>query len=129
MVVDRGSDESVYEQIARQIRSRIATGELPSGFALPSVRTLASDLGLNLNTVARAYRLLEQDGFVAIRRRGGVRVAAPASRPEPQVRTRLHASLRGVLVLMRQAGLLPDEIRRLAAAEIQLLLREETRQE
>jgi GntR family transcriptional regulator len=51
VVVERSSDESVYEQIARQVRFAIASGGLEPGFVLPPVRTLASDLGVNLNTV------------------------------------------------------------------------------
>ena len=79
LTLDWATGEPVYEQIARQIRTRIAAGDLPPGHALPPVRTLASDLGVNLNTVARAYRQLEEQGFVLIRDRSGAEVAAPAA--------------------------------------------------
>jgi DNA-binding transcriptional regulator YhcF (GntR family) len=49
---------------------------------LPSVRQLASDLGVNLNTVARAYRLLKAEGFLSIKDRAGVTVDAPAAQIE-----------------------------------------------
>src|SRR5512137_331654 len=84
VVIDRSKDEPAYEQIARQIRAHIAGGGLTAGTPLPGVRTLAADLGVNLNTVARAYRLLADQGFVRIRDRSGVAVAAPASSPDPE---------------------------------------------
>jgi GntR family transcriptional regulator len=112
LTVDWATAEPVYEQIAHQIRSRIAAGELSPGTPLPAVRTLASDLGVNLNTVARAYRLLEEQGFVLIRDRAGVEVAAPAPAASPSVLERLDGELRDVLLRMRQAGVAPAEIRR-----------------
>jgi GntR family transcriptional regulator len=119
--VEWASGEPVYEQIARQIRAQVVAGELAVGAPLPPVRTLASDLGVNLNTVARAYRLLEQEGFVTIRHRSGAEVAAPAARPEASARDRLRGELRGVLARLRQAGVAPDEIRRMSDQEIAAL--------
>ncbi len=121
LAVDWSSDEPVYEQIARQIRAQIASGSLPPGASLPPVRTLASDLGVNLNTVARAYRLLEDGGFVRIRHRSGAEVVAPASRPDATARERLRGQLRDVLERLRQAGVPPDELRRIAEREIAAL--------
>ena len=63
--IDRAHDTPVYEQVADQIRRLVASGRLNPGTSLPSVRQLASDLGVNLNTVARAYRVLEGEGFLA----------------------------------------------------------------
>jgi GntR family transcriptional regulator len=121
IVVDRTSEEPVYEQIARQIRTRIASGELPAGTVLPPVRTLASDLGFNLNTVARAYRLLEQEGFVRIQSREGVEVAPPAGAIDAMEKLRLRGELRVILVRMRQAGVHPDEMVRIFDEEINAL--------
>jgi GntR family transcriptional regulator len=121
LAVDWSSDEPVYEQIARQIREQIAAGALAPGAPLPPVRTLASDLGVNLNTVARAYRLLEEDGFVKIRHRSGAEVAAPLPRPDASALERLRGDLREVLARMRQAGVPPEEIRRIAEQEIAAL--------
>jgi GntR family transcriptional regulator len=116
--LDRTAPEPVYEQIARQIRDGIAAGDLPPGTPLAPVRTVASDLGVNLNTVARAYRLLEEQGFVVIRDRSGAEVAAPAARPDPASLEALRAELRGVILRMRQAGIAADEVLRLVAAEV-----------
>ncbi len=118
VLVDRRSEEPIYEQIAREIRTRIAAGRLAPGAGLPPVRTLASDLGLNLNTVARAYRVLQEEGFVRIRDRMGVEVAAPAGRAGAEESRRLGAELEELLARMRQAGLSPEEIRRMAGRKI-----------
>lgn len=124
VVVDRGSAEPVYAQIARQVRARISGGDLKPGAVLPSVRTFASDLGVNLNTVARAYRQLEDGGFVTIAGRSGVRVSPPASAAASK-RDDLRERLRDVLARLRQAGLAPKELERIASTEIAALTRDE----
>lgn len=124
VVVDRSAGEPVYAQIARQVRARISGGDLKPGAPLPSVRTLASDLGVNLNTVARAYRQLEDGGFVAIAGRSGVRVSPPASAAASK-RDDLRERLRDVLARLRQAGLAPKELERIASKEIAALTRDE----
>jgi DNA-binding transcriptional regulator YhcF (GntR family) len=60
-----------YEQVRAQLARQVQSGELAPGTRLPSVRRLAGDLGLAVNTVARAYRELEQAGLVATRGRNG----------------------------------------------------------
>jgi GntR family transcriptional regulator len=112
IVIDRDRGDAAYEQIAAQIREAIATSALQPGATLPGVRGLASDLGVNLNTVARAYRLLEEQGFVRIRRRSGVEVARPARTVSPHSRDSLEQELWAVLVRMRQAGWDPAALRR-----------------
>jgi DNA-binding transcriptional regulator YhcF (GntR family) len=118
IVIDWSVDEPVYAQIARQIRAQIASGELAPGTLLPPVRTIASDLGVNLNTVARAYRLLEAEGFVAIEQREGVRVLAPARRADRGAIDELGEKLSVLIARMRQAGLSPAEIRRRVEREL-----------
>jgi DNA-binding transcriptional regulator YhcF (GntR family) len=119
--IDRRSDEPVVRQIARQIREAIAAGMLAPGAALPSVRTLGSDLEVNLNTVARAYRLLQEEGFVTIHGRSRVEVAAPARRPDAQTRTSLTAELREALARLRQAGVPAGQLRKIVDREIDAL--------
>ena len=118
---DEGREEPVYRQVARQIREMVAHGELPAGYRLPAVRTLASDLGVNLNTVARAYRLLEKEGFVSIRGRSRVEVSAPRERggeSTPMVPSKLLEALKEVLARLRQAGLSAVELRAVVMGEI-----------
>ncbi|MBP2413269.1 DNA-binding transcriptional regulator YhcF (GntR family) [Arthrobacter stackebrandtii] len=65
-----------YEQVQSQISSLIAVGALQPGTRLPTVRSLAADLGVAAGTVARAYKELEAAGLVVTNRRQGTVVAA-----------------------------------------------------
>ncbi len=72
ITLDPESAEPIYTQLKHQIIAGIAKQELNPGDALPSVRSLASDLGINLHTVNKAYQHLKQDGFILILRQKGV---------------------------------------------------------
>ena len=78
--VDPLDDTPPFEQLRRQVARRVASGRLPAGTRLPTVRGLATELGLAVNTVARAYRELEADGVVVTEgRRGTVVAPTPAA--------------------------------------------------
>ena len=64
-VLDMRSEAPIYVQIVEQVRQRVATGELQPGDQLPTVRQMATDLRVNFNTVARAYRLLDEAGLIS----------------------------------------------------------------
>lgn len=69
--LDTSSFTPIYEQIKREIRSQMVLAAFKSGDALPSIRDLAARLVVNPNTVARAYRELEQEGFITTRKGKG----------------------------------------------------------
>lgn len=117
VTIDREQEDPVYEQVADQVRHFVASGALAPGMTLPSVRQLARDLGVNLNTIARAYRLLESEGFLVIRDRSGVIVAEPAEEADAPTRARLLGDLRSTLARLRQAGMATDEPTRTALSE------------
>lgn len=75
--IDEASTEPLYKQIHDQIIAGIATGELEPGMSLPSVRSLASDLGINLHTVNKAYAILRDEGYVQMRGRAGAVISEP----------------------------------------------------
>ncbi|MFF9158597.1 GntR family transcriptional regulator [Streptomyces sp. NPDC014846] len=79
--VDTASQVPPYAQIRAQLGALIVTGRLAEGDRLPTVRQLATDLGLAPGTVARAYRELETAGLIRTRRGAGSRVAAPPAGP------------------------------------------------
>jgi DNA-binding transcriptional regulator YhcF (GntR family) len=79
--LDEASKIPPYEQIKSQIIGLIASGAVPVQHRLPSIRQLAGDLGVAPNTVARAYRELDVDGFVQSRGRRGTRVVSTPSPP------------------------------------------------
>ncbi len=64
LIISNISGVPIYEQIKRQIKAAILSGELKEEDALPSLRTLAKDLKISVLTVTRAYTELEQEGFV-----------------------------------------------------------------
>ena len=78
--IDFNSDEALYVQLRNQIILGIATSRIKDGEALPSVRTLAEDIGINMHTVNKAYLTLKQDGFVRVDRRRGVVVSVDADK-------------------------------------------------
>lgn len=77
--LDPDSPLPPYEQIRTRIAALAAAGDLPAGAKLPPVRRLADELGLATNTVARAYRELEQAGLVETRGRAGTVITARAA--------------------------------------------------
>lgn len=121
ITIDREHGDAVYAQVAEQLRQLIASGALVPGTAIPSVRQLAQDLGVSLNTVARAYRLLESEGFLLIRDRAGVTVSAPADEMDLEARTQLMSDLRRVLARLRQAGMGSGELLELVREEVGIL--------
>lgn len=87
-MVDPASPEPPFEQVRAQLAALIATGGLGEGERLPTVRALAADLGLAVNTVARAYKELEAEGLVTTRSRAGTVVAAHAQPVDVALRRR-----------------------------------------
>ena len=79
--LDQHSALPVYEQITDQIRQLIATSQLKPNDHLPTIRELARSLGVNQNTVMKAYRILEQEQVIVSRRGGGTTVAAEVTEP------------------------------------------------
>jgi DNA-binding transcriptional regulator YhcF (GntR family) len=80
IAVDPDAATAPYEQLRRQIAEQARAGRLPVGYKLPTVRGLAEELGLAVNTVAKAYRALEADGVIETRGRHGTYVAAGDAR-------------------------------------------------
>jgi len=100
--LDWSSPQPVYRQIADQLRGLIARGELAEGAELPSVRQLASTIGINLNTVAKAYRTLADEGLVDLRHGSRARVQR-AAEPTAEV-SHLERQLDDVLSRMVLRG-------------------------
>ncbi len=73
--INHASDRSVYQQIIDHIKKEIALGRLRVDDRLPTVRQLAADLVINPNTIAKAYRQLEQDNIITTRAGAGAFVA------------------------------------------------------
>ena len=93
--IDLAARLPVYLQIADGLRHRLVSSEFQPGEQLPTVRQLALDLGVHHNTVAEAYRLLAEEGWLDLRRRrGAVVVERPAPARNPKARSGFAKSLR-----------------------------------
>ena len=96
--MDLQSETPIYTQLVHQIIEGIASKRLKPGEPLPSVRNLASDLGINLHTVNKAYNLLKQDGYVQIHRQKGVMINPDPIGPADEVYLRhIHEQLRPII--------------------------------
>ena len=122
MLFDRIESESsipIYEQIVAQVIFRVASGSLPVGELIPSVRDLAELLLVHPNTVARAFQDLERDGLLATRRGRGMEVTPDApsacrARRQEIVRERIRQALHEAV----SSALPPDAIRKLVEEEL-----------
>ncbi|WP_029068968.1 GntR family transcriptional regulator [Jonesia quinghaiensis] len=103
--LDLTSDVPPFTQIKRQIVDHIARGQLPVGDKLPPIRVLAQELGVAVNTVARSYRELEDEGYVITQGRAGTRVSARAVSKE----LALAQHARAYVAIAREAGATDDE--------------------
>lgn len=105
--VDLTSGVPPYEQIRLQVLAHVTAGRLRTGDRLPTIRTLAADLGVAPGTVQRAYRELEQAGAITTRRRTGTVVAALG---ESGVDTELRGHAAELVTRARAAGLDDAEV-------------------
>lgn len=78
--IDFNSDEAIYLQIRNQIILGIAMDQFREGESLPSVRSLADNIGINMHTVNKAYTVLKQEGYVKVDRRKGAVIAVDADK-------------------------------------------------
>lgn len=114
ITVSRKIGIPLVTQIRDQIVSAISVGDLRPGERLPTVRHLAEFLGINRNTVAQAYRLLENDGHVVTRAGGGTTVAGAANGEAPASQDTLRAIVRDAFRQARSAGFSAREFAELA---------------
>jgi GntR family transcriptional regulator len=111
LVIHADAPEPVYEQIVRQIHDAVKAGRLEPGKPLPTVRQLAGDLSLNRNTVARAYRILEDQGVIQTAGRKGSFVRQGALHEVARARTgRAERVMRRVIRALMVDGLSRKEI-------------------
>jgi DNA-binding transcriptional regulator YhcF (GntR family) len=117
MLVTISADSPVppYEQVRAQLAQQILDQTLVVGTRLPTVRRLATDLGLATNTVARAYRELEEAGLIETRGRAGTFVSAAGQRGRERAR---EAAARYAQVV-RSLGIGPAEALRIVQAALE----------
>lgn len=108
----------VYEQVARQIVSAVASGGLETGQMIPSVREMARELAINPNTVARAYRQLQDEAVLETVRGSGIVVATGAKQKCRVMRSKvIRQRIADVLQEARQSQLSDEEILKIVRSE------------
>ena len=123
ITIDESDRRPIYRQVADEIKGLIARGELHEGMALPPVRQVADDLGVNLNTIAAAYRELQKEGLLKVRHGSGALVSA--RRVSQQNDAELRKGLRASLAHLALAGLPRSEIVEIVNEEIRHLFKRE----
>lgn len=106
--IEMESDIPIYTQLANGLIEGIANGVLKSGASLPSVRSLAADLGVNMHTVNKAYHELEKKNLVNIIPKSGAVVKVPQQSEENRVR--IEDTLRPVIAEALAVGLSENAI-------------------
>jgi GntR family transcriptional regulator len=123
ITVDETDRRPIYRQVADEIKALIARGSLSEGMALPPVRQVADDLGVNLNTIAAAYRELQKEGLLKVRHGAGATVLS--RRLSQSTDSDLRKALRASLAHMALAGLPRTEIVEIVNEELGDLFRRE----
>jgi GntR family transcriptional regulator len=111
--------QPLYVQLMQQIRHAIETGVLQHGELLPGIRTLAEELVVSHNTVAKAYSELEHEGLLDLRHGSGAYVLARRGAKSRTERVRLAQDrVRALIESLQQEGISEEEIRRLFEAQL-----------
>lgn len=110
--IDPSGDLPLYEQLIRQVTFLVAQRAYREHELVPSVREASKSLAINPNTVVRAYRQLQQDGILVVRRGMGMAVAESGCQRAATVREQIVADrIQTTLAELRQSGLPDSEIR------------------
>jgi len=128
MRIDPGSHVPIYLQIADTVRAALAAGVYRPGDVLPSLRTMATDIHVNPNTVQRAYDELEREGLIYSQRGKGLFVAEQAiayaqSRTGDGVRRAFDEAIRAG----RTAGMSAAQVRGIFHAALEGIAQEGTK--
>lgn len=118
--LDFRSHTPIYAQIVERIKHLIATEVIQAGDQLPTVRQLATDLRVNFNTIARAYRMLDEAGVLSTQQGRGTYVleAMPPERAERLRESALEVLIRSFLDEAARMGFAPEDVERVQAALI-----------
>ena len=106
--IDFNSVEAIYMQLRNQIVLGIATAQLCEGDSLPSVRSLAEEIGINMHTVNKAYTVLKQEGLIRLDRRRGAVIAIDMDKL--QALADMKEQMRVVLAKGRCKNILKEEV-------------------
>jgi len=120
--LDLHSDFPIYQQIVDQIKAQITNGEIQPGDQLPTVRALATDLRINFNTVARAYRILDEERVISTQQGRGTYITdvPPAKVSKRMRREALDSLTSRYLNEASRLGFAPDEIKQIVTDQLKI---------
>ncbi|MDO6445574.1 GntR family transcriptional regulator [Colwellia sp. 1_MG-2023] len=112
IAIDIESDTPIFTQLVDQIKQGVASKNLKPGMLLPSIRQLANDLGINPNTVSKAYKLLERDSVIIGKGYRGTFIHEQAlEHCETDLNTTALTVITASVKQLRELGLTDSEIR------------------
>jgi GntR family transcriptional regulator len=118
ITIDERDPRPMYQQVVDEVKALIVRGELEEGSSLPPVRQVAADLGVNLNTIAFAYRQLQKAGLIKVRHGAGAVVARVVTQDRDE---RLHPKLMAALTDLILSGLTRAEVLAVVTKELDTL--------
>lgn len=122
--LDTKSPKSIYRQMVDRVKSDVARGALDAGDQLPTIRDAAAQLRVNRNTVARAYRELEQQGIIYTRPGGGSFIADTMSDLQKRERVRILEEMAAEMVVQAfHFQIAPDELIEIIRKQIETMER------
>ena len=108
--IDYTKREPIYEQIVKEVEKLITLGVLTPGSQIPSVRALAYDLGINPNTVKKAYDMLEENGLIISKSTKGTFISDDVSMAKKQKIEELMEKIQDIIKELESYGLTREEI-------------------
>lgn len=110
--IDFRSGIPIYLQVVERIKEQLAAGKLRPGDQLPTVRSLAMELRVNFNTIARAYRIMDDSGIISTQQgRGTYILELPSPEVSERIRQKaLEELTRRYLADAEQLGVSPEEL-------------------
>jgi len=113
-LVNPRSKQPLYEQLVEQLRRQLMLGVMESGAAMPSVRQLAGELGINPNTIQKAYRRMEEEGMIVTLPGRGSFVNENLAETLQKQRQEQRSKARLMIQSCRESGLTKEEILQIA---------------
>lgn len=108
--IDFKSKIPIYLQLRNQIVQGIASGKLKENESLPSVRQLAKDLSINMHTINKSYKILQNENFVSIHKRKGVQVNSYTEIKDLSYEKELANKLKPILAEANCKGVLEKKV-------------------
>ena len=114
IIISNQSEVPIYAQIREQIKEQILNGQISEGTVLPSIRSLAKDVGVSVITTTRAYNDLEKEGFIAtMQGKGSVVLSTDNNMLKEQFLIRIEQSIETAVESAKQVGMTKDEVKQI----------------